>query len=172
MLKLLAAPDPAPALAAMQAAGILAAILPGAEASAMAALVHVEAVCGATPDRLRRLALIGGEEVSDRLRLSKADRRRLEVLRAAATGPMHAAELGYRLGQDDGRDACSSGPRSRAGALRTDLDDIARGASAEFPIRPADLMPDYEGAALGARLRELEARWIASGFTLRRADLL
>ena len=173
MLKLLAAPDPAPALAAMQAAGILAAILPGAEASAMAALVHVEAVCGATPDRLRRLALIGGEDVSDRLRLSKADRRRLEVLRAAATGPMHAAELGYRLGREDGRDALliRSAHLGQAPSA-TDLDDIARGASAEFPIRPADLMPEYEGAALGARLRELEARWIASGFTLRRADLL
>ena len=45
-------------------------------------------------------------------------------------------------------------------------------AAAVFPVRPADLMPALSGPALGARLRALEARWIASGFTLRREDLL
>jgi poly(A) polymerase len=33
-------------------------------------------------------------------------------------------------------------------------------------------MPTYTGPALGARLRELEQAWIASGFTLTRDDLL
>jgi poly(A) polymerase len=33
-------------------------------------------------------------------------------------------------------------------------------------------MPALQGAALGARLRELESRWIASGFVLTRDDLL
>ena len=173
MLKLLAAPDPAPALAAMQAAGVLAATLPGADASAMAVLVHVEALCCAEPDALRRLALLGGAEPADRLRLSKADRRRVETLRGAATGSMPAGELGYRLGHDDGRDAvlirCALSGNAPSEA---DLADIARGAAAEFPIAPADLMPDYTGAALGERLRALEARWIASGFSLGRGDLL
>ena len=36
----------------------------------------------------------------------------------------------------------------------------------------ADLIPAYEGPALGARLAALEARWIASGFTLTREALL
>jgi poly(A) polymerase len=173
MLKLLAAPDPAPALAAMQAAGILAATLPGADASPMAGLVHVEALCGAAPEALRRLALIGGAEPAYRLRLSKADRRRLEALRAAATGSMPAAELGYRLGHDDGRDALLIRSALQAVApSERDLADIARGAAAEFPVEAADLMPDYTGAALGKRLREMEARWIASGFALGRGDLL
>ena len=33
-------------------------------------------------------------------------------------------------------------------------------------------MPRLQGAALGAALRAAEARWIASGFTLTRAQLL
>ena len=49
---------------------------------------------------------------------------------------------------------------------------LARGAAARLPITAADLIPAYEGAALGARLAALEARWIASGFTLTRQDLL
>jgi len=51
-------------------------------------------------------------------------------------------------------------------------DSIARGAAAEFPLSARDLMPDLTGPALGARLKELEARWIASGFTLDREQLL
>ena len=36
----------------------------------------------------------------------------------------------------------------------------------------ADLPETLKGPAIGARLREVEARWIASGFTLDRAALL
>jgi poly(A) polymerase len=49
---------------------------------------------------------------------------------------------------------------------------IARGAAAQFPVRPADLMPALQGAALGEALRAMERRWIASDFTLDRAALL
>ena len=51
-------------------------------------------------------------------------------------------------------------------------DDLERGANAAFPVKPADLMPDYTGPTLGQKLQDLEDRWIASGFTLRREDLL
>lgn len=50
--------------------------------------------------------------------------------------------------------------------------EIARGAAQVFPIKPADLMPALQGAALGAELRKLEDRWVASGFALTREDLL
>ena len=46
--KLLAAPDPAPSVASMAATGILARVLPGAEAAALAPLVHIETLAGAT----------------------------------------------------------------------------------------------------------------------------
>ncbi|TKA95670.1 CCA tRNA nucleotidyltransferase, partial [Cereibacter changlensis] len=45
-------------------------------------------------------------------------------------------------------------------------------AAAKLPVSAADLMPALQGAALGARLREIEARWIASGFRLSREALL
>ena len=42
-----------------------------------------------------------------------------------------------------------------------------------LPVTPADLMAlGLSGPALGDRLREIERRWIASGFTLTRTDLL
>jgi poly(A) polymerase len=49
---------------------------------------------------------------------------------------------------------------------------IAIGANASFPIKAADLMPALQGPALGAALKAMETRWIASGFTLSRDDLL
>jgi poly(A) polymerase len=173
MLKLLAAPDPAPALAAMQAVGILQAVIPGADAAAMAVLVHLESETNTAPNAIRRLALLGGEEVAERLRLSRTDARRRETLRAAAADPMPAAERGYRLGRIDGGDSLLI----RAAWLgmapeAAEWQELERGAEARFPVTPADLMPGLSGPALGQRLREIEARWIASGFRLGREDLL
>jgi poly(A) polymerase len=39
-------------------------------------------------------------------------------------------------------------------------------------VKARDLMPELQGPALGARLKELEDRWIASGFRLTRDELL
>ena len=49
--------------------------------------------------------------------------------------------------------------------------EVARGEAADFPVRAVDLAP-LTGPALGQRLAELRDRWIASGFTLDRRDLL
>jgi poly(A) polymerase len=173
MRKLLTAPDPAPALAAMQVAGILQSVLPGAEAAAMALLVHLESGTDIARNALRRLALLGGEEVPERLRLSRAEARRLDVLRRGLAVDMPAAELGYRHGPDAGADILLL----RAALTGTAPDqkawqDLRTGAEAVFPVKPADLLPALSGPALGDRLCALEARWIASGFTLRREDLL
>jgi poly(A) polymerase len=51
-------------------------------------------------------------------------------------------------------------------------EQIARGAAARFPVKPADLMPDLQGPALGAVLKDLETRWIESDFMLTRDQLL
>lgn len=171
MRKLLSAPDPAPAVAAMQASGVLAQVLPGAEARFLAPLVHLE---GSVPaDPLRRLACLGGEDPAERLRLSKTETRRLEQLRAALGDPGSEAELGYRYGAETGRDALLI----RAAALGQDISDFSRnrvafGAAQRFPVTAADLMPALAGPALGARLKALETRWIASGFSLSREALL
>lgn len=173
MRKLLAAPDPAPSVAAMQAAGVLGAILPGADAAALAPLVHLEAETETAPDALRRLASLGGEDASERLRLSRAEGRRLARLRDGIESGMSTAEIGYRFGAGEGADIVLLRAALLGSPLAPDaLDDIRRGAAAVCPVRAADLMPEHSGADLGRRLSEIETRWIASGFTLRREDLL
>lgn len=55
MRKLLSAPDPAPAIAAMRASGALLRVLEGADDRMLALLVHLESECDAHPNWLRRL---------------------------------------------------------------------------------------------------------------------
>jgi poly(A) polymerase len=173
MTKLLRAADPAPAVAAMAQSGVLLQVLPAADHTALAPLVHLEAQAGQDPDPMLRLASLGGQDVADRLRLSKADTKRLDALRTWALEGQPPHEAGYRLGADMG---------ARAVVLRaalmgqpvnpTDLDNAAKGAAAQFPVKAADLMPEYTGAQLGLRLKALEKRWIEAQFTLSKQDLL
>jgi poly(A) polymerase len=171
MRKLLSAPDPAPAVASMAAAGVLAQILPGADPRALAPLVHLE---GDTPPRwLRRLAVLGGEDPDTALRLSRSETRALAELRNAIGTLYTPAALGWQLGADLGADAilaraASFGTPPRQG-WKT---DVARGSTATFPVTAADLMPTLQGQALGARLKAMEANWLASNLTLSRDDLL
>ncbi|TVP70139.1 MAG: CCA tRNA nucleotidyltransferase [Rhodobacteraceae bacterium] len=166
--KLLAAPDPAPAVAAMAQSGVLARVLPGAAPRALAPLVHLEA---ASPPRwLRRLLALGGQ--TERLRLTRQDTRNLSRMRDALAAMQPPGELAYRLGADLATDITLI----RAALFETPLppdwqDAIARGASARFPLS-ADDLPDLSGAALGQALKAAEARWIASDFRLNKADLL
>ena len=179
VLKLLDAFDPGPAVAAMEASGVLARILPGAAAQVLARLLHledqypIEGRMIPPRDRIARLASLGGQDVPERLRLSKADSQRYHLMRSEAglaTGP---GELAYR---HDYWTAIHS-LMLRWAVLEQPFDESAlgaaqRGAMAKFPLRAGDLMPDYQGPALGARLKELEAKWIASDFTLDRKALL
>ncbi|WP_424985763.1 CCA tRNA nucleotidyltransferase [Microbulbifer sp. S227A] len=171
--KLLSASDPAPSVATMRSTGALACFLPGAEDSALAPLVHLEAMAGAPASWLRRLAVLGGSGIADALRLSRAEAASLARLRDAAAAMTGPAELGYRLGTDEARDAlllrCALFEQPWNDAAR---DDIEQGASAHFPVRARDLMPRFQGPALGAELARLEALWIGSGFRLDRDALL
>lgn len=167
MRKLLAAPDPAPMLADMQDAGVLAAILPGADARLIPALIAHEG--DAPPVALRRLAALGGDDPAGALRLSRNEARDLAAIRAGAGQPPDVA--GYWLGAARGRDAMLLA-RSQGRVLPGDwAARVAQGAAAVFPVRAADL-PGFSGKALGDKLRALEDEWIASGFTLSRNALL
>lgn len=171
MRKLLGAPDPAPAVAAMATTGILPHVLPGADPAALAPLVHLEA--GLPADPIRRLAVLGGTDPAERLRLSKPEARRLERLREGALSGAGPAVLGYWLGARDGLDAVLlQAALTGMPPAETSRNRVEFGAAQRFPVQAADLMPALQGAALGARLKELEARWIASGFALDRAALL
>ncbi len=171
MRKLLAAADPAPAVAAMAASGVLARVLPGAQPDALAPLVHLEA--GRPPDPLRRLAALGGKDTAQALRLSRAEARTLDTLRAAQASPHGTAALGYLHGATIAVDATLL--RAAMGAPLPPDDPeaaAARGAAARFPVSAEDLMPAYAAAALGQRLNQLREAWLASDFTLDRAALL
>jgi poly(A) polymerase len=168
--KLLSASDPAPAVAALASIGGLARVLPGADATFLAPLVHLETLADLTPDPMRRLAALGGE-VTD-LRLSRAESRRIRDIRAALAMDAAAAVSGYRFGAETACDALLI----RAATLGQPLDaaqlDAARfGARQSFPVVAADL-PHLSGPALGRELRALESRWVASGFALSRDQLI
>ncbi len=170
MMRLLAAPDPAPALAAMTATGVLHAVLPGGDPQFISPLVHLEIIAHRLPDPIRRLAALGGDNPELRLRLSRADVRALTQLKDSAPG---LAEIAWRHGPNVAWDVCllrqamASQPLPPNAAAQ-----IARGSAAIFPVTAADLMPRLTGKALGDALKSLERAWIASEFELRRNELL
>lgn len=171
MRKLLAAPDPAPALAVMAQTGVLAHALPGADPRALAPLIHLEA--GVQIRWQRRLAAIGGQNLSEDLRLSRADAATVAALREAVGSLLTPAALGWTLGAQGGEDAMLL----RAAVLETPLPadwqgNVARGAASRFPVTAADLMPALSGPALGKALKRLEARWLQSDLQLKRDALL
>lgn len=172
MAKLLAAPDPAPAVAAMAASGVLARVLPSADPAPLAPLAHLEAQGGHPPSWRRRLAALGPAAAwVAPLRLARADARALEATAAALASGEGPAAAAYRFGGEAARDAALILAASLGAAPPAALEaELARGAAATPPLRAADL-PERTGAALGAALKRAEAAWIASDFTLDPAAL-
>lgn len=171
MRKLLAAADPAPAVAAMAASGVLAQVLPGADPRALAPLVHLE--IPRPPRWLRRLVVLGGIGTDDALRLSRAEARDLDTLRDALGDVESPAVLGWRLGVTLATDAILARAAMIGSVPEPGWETaVQRGAQARFPISAADLVPALQGEALGSRLKALEAAWLASGLVASREDLL
>ncbi len=168
MRKLLSAPNPAPAASSMAACGALARVLPGANAVGLALLTHIENDHSLAPDAMRRLAVLGGEDSVRDLRLSRAETRQLEIIKSA-DAPI---ALGYRYD-----DAATDIIAVRSAIMgvdvsKTDLEEARAGIGQEFPVSAADLMPDFQGPALGEALKRLEQRWIDSRFELSKAELV
>ncbi len=172
MLKLLGAPDPVQAVAAMAQSGVLMRVLPGASAQLLAILVHLESENDVTPDPLRRLAALGGDAPEDRLRLSKKQTMRLHTMRTDMTSATPPHQLGYNHGADLARDILLLRAAAFEAAVSpSDFDAVHHGASATFPLRAADL-PHLTGKALGDALKSTQALWIASEFTLSKDALI
>ena len=171
ILKILAAPDPAPAVAAMAQAGVLARVLPGAQSAGLAPLVHAEAALELPADGIVRLACLGGE--TDRLRLSRAQATRLRHLRKAIGSGEPAVVLGYRMGETDARAVLAL----RQALLGDEPEpsaqtEAARGASQTCPVRAEHLPETLQGPEIGAALRHLEDLWLKSDLQLSREALL
>ncbi|MFY0595076.1 MAG: CCA tRNA nucleotidyltransferase [Cognatishimia sp.] len=173
MIKLLSAPDPAPAVAAMRHCNVLSEVISGADDKALALLVHFEQTAGLPADPVRRLAVLGGQNAEAALRLSKKSAALLMILRELMGSMMSPAEMAYRHDADIARSVMILRSAIFEQPVPSDFEsEIILGANAEFPIQPADLMPEFQGKELGDRLRALKEKWISSGFTLGRDPLL
>ncbi|MEM6938634.1 MAG: CCA tRNA nucleotidyltransferase [Pseudomonadota bacterium] len=173
MQKLLAAPDPAPSIAVMRQVGALHKVLPGADDQWLAPLVHGENEAGVPISWLTRLAAIGGDEPTQRFRLSRQSAKRLDLLREVSGAGPSLVELSYRHGQDVGEAVLLLRAASAGNApTRAEVLAVAAASNATFPLRAQDLMPTYSGRELGEKLEALEAKWIASNFQLTAQDLL
>ena len=174
MKKLLAAPDPGPALSSMAACGVLAKVLPGADSKFVAPLVHIEGLASITPKWQRRLVAIGGENLAKRLRLSNAEGRYIATVKSALQSDESAKIKAYRFGADAALDAMLIEAATLSTPLPTSMkQDIAEGAAANFPISGADLIEQFgSGPKLGTELSRLQQVWIDSDFKLDKAALL
>lgn len=169
--KLLMAQDPAPAVATMAQTGVLGVALAGAHPRALGPLIHLEGAHA--PRWQRRLAVLGGDNLAEALRLSRAENSEISHIRDEIGTMTKPAPLGWKYGAEVAGDIILA----RAAVLEQPLPDdwqvdICRGAAARFPISAADLMPALQGPALGAALKMLEMRWLNSDLTLTRAQLL
>ncbi|MDJ1015988.1 MAG: CCA tRNA nucleotidyltransferase [Paracoccaceae bacterium] len=171
--KLLSAPDPGPSLGAMHATGVLATILPGSDTNFVGPLIHLEQSAGVVPDPMRRLAALGGTDLTDRLRLSKAEAQQIAVLGRYVAEPAGLAEIAWREGPGAALDICLLRQAIVGQPLpEAALPEIEKGAAAAFPLSARDLMPDLTGPALGAAIKRAERAWIDSDFRLSHADLI
>lgn len=199
--KLLSAPDPSRALLWMRQAGVLNLILPESEKwgiDAIHGLVRTEADLGWQPDPLLRLESIippdsvRMEEMGKRLKMSNAERARLEAwARADAVKPelseqalkktiyrgskqavLDRIRLAYAAARAEA--AGSDEAMVRAGGFARLLETAERYDAPVFPVTGGDLLAlgIQKGPGLGEALRSLETFWIDSGFSLDRTALL
>ena len=170
MRKLLLAPDPSQSIAAMEASGVLGKVLPGASARDLNLLTFLE--FGA-PRFERRAASLGGQDIADHWRLSKGERLEIGKLRELIGTSVGLPEIAYRHGKEIAEDVAMLRSMSFETPLPKGLnEDIELGISASFPLSAKDLMAHFQGPELGEQLRLREARWIASGFSLTKVELL
>lgn len=175
ILKLLAAPDPAPAVRAMARGGVLAARF-GVDGDPQMLAVAVKAGIAGALVRLAALFPMADEAFADALRLSGAERDALLAVQAVAadceTPPSaHGARvLAYRRGGEAAADglrlaAARAGADARAPEWRKAI-EAADGPVPAFPLSGADLLDRglEPGPAVGRVLRAVEDDWIAAGF--------
>ncbi|WP_421857538.1 CCA tRNA nucleotidyltransferase [Oricola sp.] len=201
MRKLLSAPDPSRTLLWMRQAGVLTQVLPESEKwgiDGLPAYIAAEKALGWEPDPLARLMTMiaprvdRATAVATRWKLSNADKARLEAWAKGADigddcDERELAQIMYRTARQPVLDQLRlslAGLRAKAEDDAALLEAAARMVRLErfavqwtkpvFPVSGRDLQAvgHVQGNALGNLLRELETRWIDSGFALTREALL
>ena len=115
---------------------------------------------------------MGGENLTQGLRLSRADAAILANIRDELGRATTPAALAHLYGVQTARDILH-GRAAIFGTMVSDYESaLERGRTAIFPITAADLMPTFAGPELGQRLKTLFHQWIESDLTLSKADLL
>ena len=172
-IKLLSAPNPAPAVAIMRQTGVLNAVFQGADDIWLAPLIHVEKMLELSADPMRRLAALGGFNIETALRLSKAQARQLGQYRDGIGSMAGEGELGYRFGAEIAKGIVALRCAYAGSPPDSNADErIAIGTQAVFPIQSTDLKGVFSGPALGQKLKELKTEWIVSNFTKTKSQLL
>ncbi|MFQ5625439.1 MAG: CCA tRNA nucleotidyltransferase, partial [Methyloligellaceae bacterium] len=191
LMRLLCAAGAAGALRKMFEYGLLVQLLAGVPfLGRLENLIAIEAELGTEPDPVLRLAALAIAVVEDtvrltqRLRLSNAERKRLEQVsdyRAIAVDMDDAAVRAklYAVGRPGCRECALI---AWAASRDTVTDNDWRGlmlriqemSVPEFPLQGADIlqMGVPRGPAVGEILGETETRWIAGDFAMTRAELL
>ncbi|WP_088348532.1 MULTISPECIES: CCA tRNA nucleotidyltransferase [Rhodomicrobium] len=192
LFRILVTRRPLAALEPMAESGLLTLILGGVTRLAhFERLAALETALGENPAPIRRLAALAVMVEEDaarlalRLRLSNAEAARLDAMAALepvldpSLGEAAAREALYRLGSSVFRDrVLITWARSSAGTSDEDWRGLAalpgRWKAPVFPLKGQDLLAHGipAGPRVGALLRALEAKWVASGFAPSREDLL
>jgi poly(A) polymerase len=168
LLKLLAFADPAPTVAIMLQHSILRPVLPEIAPERLenlSAVIASERASGIAADALRRLSALLPRDpavadlVTARLRLSNKARKRVGC--AAATELFSSAQaLAYRVGTD-----CAIDRLLLAGRT-ADAASISAWKAPRLPISGGKLIARGlpEGPIVARTLRQIEDRWVESGF--------
>jgi poly(A) polymerase len=171
--KILSAPDPLRTLAAMEQTGVLGQILSGANARTLGPLLLLEESLNLETDWQRRLIALSGQDQANALRLSKTETKRLTAFKKAMDLSANTAETAYRFGRETTLDvALVTAASLESHPAANLLEQIDKGCAATFEVRASDLPQEFEGKSIGDTLRLLEDRWIASGFTATKHELL
>ncbi|WP_029415696.1 CCA tRNA nucleotidyltransferase [Brevundimonas bacteroides] len=170
LLKLLAAPDPRPSVAAMRQAGVLDRLIP-----AVADLGAFEALVDLSDDPVLRLSALLPDDPPEvartaaGLRLPKAVEYRLA---AAAEGPLAATEapvlrtLIYRLGAETVRDRLLRGEAASGVTARAALALVADWTPPRMPVGGREVagLGVAPGPETGRILKAFEDEWVAADF--------
>lgn len=180
----LAASDPSAALIAMEEAGVLEVILPNASATLLPGLVATEGAHDLKPDPMQRLMAMlprrqrETTDIARALRLSNEEAARLHAWADPALGHVlgqsekDLREMLYRSSPPATLDRALIEAASGGEGLAEVMTVAASWTRPVFPLGGDDaLAAGLKGPEIGNRLRDLEAAWIASDFSLSADEL-